>query len=307
MTDSSQIAALSAFDRDHVGLSSGALSIVLRITSKAQKLPFPLKASDFVTAGGGQVSVKGGETVRKILQRHGVDRHLSSESGRTSRGSLRRMEQYVDLLNDIRPNLNRAEEFWVGRIRNYFDSKPFVLRLDPAKSLRVCIRHLLDQAVERQRQTSGTMYVGAVMQHLVGAKLQIVWPAAVVEHGFAVADGPTNRSADFPVGDSAIHVTTAPSVGLIEKCAGNLSVGLRPIIVTTEDGAGGARAISKNLGVDDRIDIIEIEQFLAANIYERGGFQRETRSDFVRDLIARYNCIVARAETDPSLSIELDE
>ena len=93
----------------------------------------------------------------------------------------------------------------------------------------------------------------------------------------------------------------------MEKCRNNLSVGLRPIIITTEDGVGGARAIAKNVGIEERVDVIEIEQFLAANVYERSGFKREARPEFVRKLIGFYNEIVAETETDPSLRIEFEE
>lgn len=307
MTDCFDIEALEAFDREHVGLSSGALSIVLRVTNKARRMTFPLNPANFLTPGKGQVSGKGGATVRAILKSYDVHRHLSSEAGRTSRGSIQRMLLYIELLNRLTPDLAVVERFWVGRIQNYFDSKPFSFRLDPSKSLRACIRQLLDQAIARQREMSGTMYAGAIMQHLVGAKLNIVSPDGFVAHGFSVADAPTNRAADFVLDDSAIHVTTAPTGALLEKCRNNLSVGLRPIIITTEDGVGGARAIAKNVGIEERVDVIEIEQFLAANVYERSGFKREARPEFVRKLIGFYNEIVAETETDPSLRIEFEE
>jgi hypothetical protein len=307
MTDPSIAEAIKTFDREHVGLSSGALSIVLRITNKAQRMSFPLRVEDFLTPGQGQVSAKGGDTVKKILNSHGINRHLASESGRTSRGSIQRMQRYVELLNRLRPDLAEVERFWVGRIQNYFDSKPFNFKLDPSKSLRTCFRNLLDQAIERQREASGTMYAGAMMQHLVGAKLKILSPTTSVGYGFSVADAPTNRAADFNLDDSAIHVTTAPSAGLLEKCHNNLSIGLRPIIITTEDGVGGARAIAKQVGIEERIDVIEIEQFLTTNVYERSAFRRDARPAFVRSLIDAYNEIVAEAESDPSLKIEFDE
>jgi len=311
MTGDSQFEALRRFDTSHIGFSKGALSLVLILTRKARDETFPVDPKAFETAKGGQVAGLGGGAVKKILADHGIKRVLSSEGGRTSRGNMERMRLYVDLLNQLAGskdlNLEDAESFWIERVVNYFDSMPFNFKLDPSKSLRACIRNLLDQAVERQRQATGTMYAGAMMQHLVGAKLKIVSSTAVVSHGHAVADGPTNRSADFALGDTAIHVTTAPAAALLDKCGKNLSVGLRPIIVTTEDGAGGARALARQLGIEDRIDVIEIEQFLAANVYERSGFEREARKEFVCTLIDGYNDIVADAETDPSLRIELED
>jgi hypothetical protein len=305
----SQDAALSAFDERYVGMSKGSLSLALVLTRNAKAKAFPLSKSDFVTGAGGQVAGLGGGAVKKILADFGIERILSSEGGRTSRGNMERMEAYIDLLNTLHTDglldLDEAESFWVGRVIAFFDALPFIFKLDPARSLRACVRDLLAQAVERQREVKGTMYAGAVMQHLVGAALDLV-VEELKHHGYAVADAPSARSGDFLLGDVAIHVTTAPGEALIVKCAGNLSAGLRPLIITTEDGVGGAKALARQAGIDDRLDVIEIEQFLAIGLYERSGFERETRSAAVGELVERYNRIVAECETDPSLKIAFE-
>jgi Domain of unknown function (DUF4928) len=310
MTAGKQEAALLSFDKEHVGSSKGALSMVLAVNRRLIGATFPVDPKLFETEKQGQVKGLGGGAVRKVLRSHGITRVLSEEGGRTSRGNMERMRAYLTLANDLHSSnsldLTAAEAFWVSRVLAFFDSKPFNLRLDPAKSVRACIRNLLLQAVDRQREVVGTMYVGAVMQHLVGAKLRLVSGKAFEAHGFSVADAPSNRSGDFLLGDVAIHVTTTPSEGLIRKCVENLSSGLRPLIVTTEDGIGGARAHSKQAGIEERIDVIEIEQFLAANLYEHSGFDKLTRPVVMQRLIDAYNDMVAECESDPSLRIEFD-
>lgn len=220
------------------------------------------------------------------------------------------MEAYVDLLNGLSADgeldLKSAELYWIERTHAYFDAQPFSFKLDPNRSLRACVRELLAQAIARQREVRGTMYHGAVMQHLVGAKLDIITKGAFKHHGFAVADAPSGRSGDFLLGDVALHVTTAPGEALITKCAANLSSGLRPVIVTTEDGVGGAKALARQAGIDDRLDIIEIEQFVATNVYEWSAFDRDERPSTVGMLIERYNAIIADCETDPSMRIEFN-
>lgn len=301
---------LEAFFNQHIGLSKGSLSLALILTRNAKAREFPLDKADFVTARGGQVAGLGGPAVKKILADHSVERILSSEGGRTSRGNMERMEAYLDVLNGLAAenalDLENAERFWVEKVQAYFDALPFTFKLDPSRSLRACVRDLLAQAVERQREVRGTMYAGAVMQHLVGAKLDMVTKGGVAHHGASVADAPSNRSGDFLVGDVAIHVTTAPGEALIYKCQNNLGSGLRPVIVTTEDGVGGAKALAKQIGIDDRLDIIEIEQFIATNVYEWSVFERDARQSTVAEIIARYNKIVAEHESDPSLRIEFD-
>lgn len=307
-TDQGQ--ALASFDKTYVGLSKGSLSLALILTRNAKSKPFPLGKADFVTGAGGQVAGLGGGAIKKILNDYGIERILSSEGGRTSRGNMERMEAYIELLNALHDtgklDLDQAEAFWVERVLAYFDAQPFTFRLDPSRSLRTCVRDLLSQAVERQREVKGTMYAGAVMQHLVGATLDIVTEGNVNHHGFAVADAPSARSGDFLVGDVAVHVTTAPGEALMAKCVGNLSAGLKPLIVTTEDGVGGAKALARQAGIEERIDIMEIEQFLATNLYERSLFKRDERSDAVKDLVDRYNGIVSECETDPSLRIAFE-
>lgn len=310
MSVADQAEALERFDAAHIGLSKGALSLVLIVNRGAATRNFPLRPAEFETPSGGQVAGLGGGAIRNILRDHGIVRTLSAEGGRTSRGNMERMRLYVDLLNSLHEqgslDIKAAESFWIGKVVAYFDALPFTFKHDPAKSLRASIRDLLNQAVVRQREASGTMYAGAMMQHLVGAKLKMLAPDAFVSHGHAVADAPTNRSADFLVKDLAVHVTTAPTLALMEKCSRNLSSGLRAIIITTADGAGGARAVAVQSGLEDRIDVLEIEQFLAANIYERG-FDAPTRAAFISTLLDHYNEIVKVAETDPSLRIEIDD
>lgn len=56
---------------------------------------------------------------------------------------------------------------------------------------------------------------------------------------------------------------------------------------------------------DMTLDIFEIEQFVALNLYEMGGFAAAGRRMAVGDLAARYDEIVEDVETDPSLRIEI--
>lgn len=55
----------------------------------------------------------------------------------------------------------------------------------------------------------------------------------------------------------------------------------------------------------DRIDLFEIEQFVALNLYQLAKFGADGRKSAVIDLVSRYNAIVEQVETDPSLKIEL--
>lgn len=301
---------LRQFVSDHKINSKGSLSVTLVITRTASGQTPPYKPENFLTPKGGQVSGLSGSAVQAILTDHGITRILAEEGGRTSRGSIRLMEDYLELLNELHEkktlDFKAIEQWWVECVKSYFSSKPFSIKIDPSKSLRSIVTDLIEAAFARQRECQGTMIAGAVMQHLVGAKLQIALPSAQIDHkGFSVADAPGGRKGDFLVGDTSIHVTTAPSEALIRKCRDNLNENLRPVIITTQGGAGGASALAKDADVDDRIDILEIAQFIATNIYELSGFEHAKRPVKIRDLVNAYNRIIDQAETDSSLKVSI--
>lgn len=300
---------LTQFAREQRFTRKGPLCVALVVTQQARQMGLPLDSDTLLTEGGGQVLGLGRSAVQAILARHGVERVLASEGGRTSRGSIANMREYVVLLNRLEKqgvaDLDSIEAFWIARVREFFAAKPFKIRLDGARSLRTLIRDLLEQAGERQKDGAGTMYVGAVMQHLVGAKLDCALGTGKFEHNSSTtSDAQLGRSGDFFIGDVAIHVTTAPGEAVIGRCRDNLNDGHRPVLVTMRRGVTVAEGLAENAGLGDRIDVFEIEQFIALNLYELGGFATDGRRMAVTDLAARYNEIIDEFETDPSLKID---
>jgi len=145
-----------------------------------------------------------------------------------------------------------------------------------------------------------------MLQHLVGAKLDLVLGIGVIaHHPVAEADAAEGRAGDFTPGDVAIHVTTHPGDALLKRCADNLDAGLRPMIVTTAARAAGVDTLAESAGLTDRIDILDIEQFLAANLHERSAFTKANHRPKVKELILRYNELIDLHEGDPSLRIEI--
>lgn len=302
---------LAEFAAENRFRGKGPLSVALVVTDHARNLGLPLNPGTLFTEGGGQVLGLGSAKVQAILARHDIIRILAKEAGRTSRGSIRNMEKYVAFLNDeaasgANVDLDAIEAFWVDRVRAFFAGKPFSLRLDGTLGLRAVIRNLMAQATDRQREMPGTMFLGTMLQHLVGAKLDLLLGVGVVEHhGSNENDEKEGRTGDFDTGDVSIHVSTAPGEALIRKCAANLDAGRKPIIVTTRDRTVVAEGLADNAGIGDRVDIVEFEQFIATNIYELGRFIPEQRSLKIGELLDCYNAIVEANETDPSLRIEI--
>ena len=286
----------------------GALCVLLVVTDHARKLGLPLDASDLLTEGKGQVKGLGKAAVQKILARHGITKVLAREGGRTSRNSAENMRRYVAFLNSQHSagwaDLEAVEKFWIAKVREFLAGKPFRLSLDSNRSLRAVVTDLLRQAFKRQESALGRTDAGALLQHLVGAKLACAMHPEPVEHNsFSTADAPTSRRGDFEVGDTVIHVTTSPGEAVIERCKQDLAHGLHPILITLLDRVPVAAGLARNIGIEDRFDILDVEQFLVLNLYEWRRFQTANRRATLEDIISRYNAIVDQVETDPGLKI----
>ncbi len=302
--------ALDRFVLDRNFKGKGPLSVALVVTNHVREEGLPLDQQTLVTEGGGQVRGLGKAGVQSVLKRHEIYRVLAAEGGRTSRNSVKNMRDYIAFLNDLHgrgiADVDAIEAYWIDCVRAFFTSQPFRIRLDASRGLRRVVRDVLEQAVERQKETPGMNCAGAVLQHLVGAKLDCALKSVKVGHrSFSTADAPGDHAGDFPIGDVAIHVTTAPGESVIERCRDNLDAGYKPILVTIRNGVAVAEGLAENAGLAERIDVFEIEQFVALNLYEWGAFEEKGRRLAIDDLVSRYNEIVEDVETDPSLKIEI--
>ena len=302
--------ALSDFAKRKGFSGKGALSVALVVTQHARSRGLPLNPEDLITGRSGQVQGLGKAAVQAILKRHGIHKVLAAEGGRTSRGSIGNMRDYVEFLSTLSKrgsiDLDAVESFWIEQVNRFFSAKPFKIRMDSSRSLTSVVRDMLGQAEERQKNSPGSNVVGAVLQYIVGAKLESVYGLSKIQHySYTTADAPSGRSGDFFLGDVAVHVTATPSEALVQKCQQNLDDGIKPIIVTTSKGLAVARGLAENCGLTDRIDSFEIEQFVALNLYEIGEFRNEGRRKAISDLVSRYNAIVESVDTDPSLRIEI--
>lgn len=291
-------------------LHKGGLCVALVVTQKAKERGLPLDAASLRTEEHGQVAGLGKAAVQNILEAHGINKVLAEEGGRTSRGSLGLMQAYVAVLNELsakgRAELDEAMSWWIGKVRAHFASKGPRFHFDPSRSLRENIEDLLRQAADLQADAAGTTYKGAMLQHLVGAKLDIVLGEGAIEHrGFSVADQAGSRSGDFAVGDLVIHVTTHPTEALARKCADNISAGLKPLIITVGEGVAGALFLLSSLELAERVDVLDATQFLTSNVYERSAFQPTACKATLSDLINRYNQLVTRCENDPALLVQV--
>ena len=302
---------LKEFQAENKITTKGSLSLVIQFTRMVKDRNFPLSQDDFQTSSKGQVVGIGGANLKKILKDHGITQLLSSEGGRTSRGSIGLMLKYVEFLNTWNAeepvNFTVVENFWADQVRAYFRNQPFILSADTTKTIGAHLDDLFEQAKKRQKQNPGTQYLGTVLQHLVAAKLCLILPQNSFEiHGASVADGPTERKGDFVINNTVIHCTTMPSPLLINKCNDNLRAGCRPVIITIFERVHTALNLVEDADLAGRVDVWDIQQFLSTNIYEHSLFNEANKISKLSDIITQYNSIVLDKEADPSLRIEFE-
>lgn len=301
---------LAEFYDTHNFAGKGSLSVALHVTRYAIEYGLPIDAQLLKTGKKGQVKGLNKSRVQAILIEYDIFTVLAAEGGRTSRGSLDNMELYVEFLNNLGisdpDDLRRIEVWWIQRVGDFFAAKPFRFEYDTSKSLSAAIGILLQQAEDRQRGKHGATYLGTMLQHLVGAKLEITLDRQnipIEHHGASVADAPTGRDGDFVIDKTAIHVTTHPGLSLIQKCKTNLTSGYQPIIITLAEKIANAHVLAEEERIRERIDILPAEEFLAANLHEWSGFNIERRSVSIEHLINHYNAVIEACETDLSLKI----
>ena len=291
--------------------SKGKLSLAIQFTRMVKDKEFPLNEEDFQTDSKGQVSGIGGGNLKKILKDHGITRQLTSEGGRTSRGSMGLMMAYVKFLNEWaekqKIDLDEVENFWAEEVRQFFNNQPFVLSADKSRTIRANLDDLFEQAKKREQQNKGTRYLGVMLQHLTAAKLQVILPDGTVDiHGASVADSSTDRAGDFVINNTIIHCTTMPGDLLMEKCRRNIASGGKPVIITIYDRVHTAMTMVEDAGLSGRVEVWDIQQFLSANVLEHSLFIDEKQNTALADIIDRYNRIIDEVENDPSLRIEFE-
>ena len=209
------------------GPAKGSLAVGLVILERL-KTSFELNIDSHMAEGGAQIQGASGAAVRRILESFGETRPFAGEGGRTNRGTPKVASALLAAIAsaDISrlPELERAQilhsaqGILVDRVREFHNRERLKPSWDPAARTRSFVGQIL--AIARE-----TGKYGPVAQYLVGAKLQLRFPEVVVRNeSYSAPDQQTGQPGDFVVGDTAFHVTVAPTTGHFEKCVRNLRV-----------------------------------------------------------------------------------
>lgn len=268
----------------------------------------PITPKRLVSDGGSQVRGLSGSRMRNILAEHGETRKYTSEGGRTSRATLPKAEGLVKRWNavdvsdvDFVSLAFQLEEFFVDKARkDYFDKKRLKVDINPSKPVAVTVGEILLAASQRADRPTG-----AVLQHLVGAKLELRFPSTDIGRDKATtADQQTDREGDFQVGTTAFHVTVSPMEKLMDRCKDNIISGVRPTLIVPEARVSAARQLAEVAGISDQVSVTEAETFIGTNIEEIAEYDTDSIKEGLARLIRRYNERITEVEPDASLRIE---
>lgn len=156
--------------------------------------------------------------------------------------------------------------------------------------------------VENAKERSG----GIVEQHLVGAKLARRFRGIdIPNHPTHAGDKQTERTGDFVISSLVYHVTAAPSRNVLQKCTDNLNAGLHPILLVPREQENKTRVLAQDEGIDQKLSIISIENFIAMNIIELATDENKDFFGVLDEIIKIYNTRLLAVESDLSLRIEV--
>jgi hypothetical protein len=169
----------------------------------------------------------------------------------------------------------------------------------PQESIRTHIEFLLVSVRGRKDPVTGDAQVSRLMWHMVAAVLSL--------RGRLDSEAIASMSSGgiFRFGNTVIQVTHSPDWPLMHVCFAESDRGLRPLIISTRAGAAQAVALAQEVGMVRKVEVLEITQFIVANMLEWTSFDGSQRRHTFEELVTRYNSIIDSCETDPSLKIEV--
>ena len=284
--------------------SIGAALVVL----ERLETEWNLNISAHLARQKGQVRGVSGAALKRILAKFDEHRTFLSEGGRTNRGVPGDIEQMLKSLEDCHLDqleeaqrvsmLRKLQTYLVGKVRDWHSRKRLEIDFEPSNTAWETVHEILKKSRDAGKE-------GPIAQYLVGAKLQLRYPGlSVPNFSYSTSDRQQGRSGDFQLGDTAFHVTVAPTLGVYDRCKENLRDGLGVYLIVPDRVLGGVRQNCEH-EASGRISVDSIEAFVGGNIDEMSTFRRNEAAEQFLRLLDLYNSRVAAVENDKSMMIEI--
>jgi len=286
------------------GVVLAALIVLERLRSKCE-----LSLNAHLSEDGIQIAGLNLSSLRKVLDRFDESHRFPTEDGRMNRGNISWIGALLEALSDAGFGalseaerlqlLDEFQEFLVDSLDAYYNLERVCFDCDPSKPPRNVIADILAAAQQRNQG-------GPVAQHLVGAKLAIRFPHLTVGNSpYSAADEQSGRAGDYHVGNTAFHVTVAPNMGHVKRCAQNVKDGLSAIVLVPDLKLTAARVLLATEGLEGKVVAESLESSIGQTLSELAEFAPAKFAEQLANLLQEYNRRVAEVETDDSLLIEL--
>lgn len=271
---------------------------------------FDLDVSAHKASGSDQLRNATIAGVQRILARHGEKRTLVKEGGRTNRGLMKNLAELLRALSiggmQNLPNAEREaaieamQAFLVEKAREALNAPKLSFEYRGGMTSGEIISAILAAAEEKGK-------AGEVAEYLVGAKLALRFPGYEIRNSAAsAADEQTAEHGDFQINDSVFHVTVSPNKQHYDKCAHNLSNGLRAFLLVPGKEVSVTRGVA-DAQVKGGVSVEGIESFVSQNIEEMAEFAGERIPAGISDLLDMYNERVGSVESDAALLIKIPQ
>jgi hypothetical protein len=186
----------------------------------------------------------------------------------------------------------------IKEIQELFSGQPIKIKCDREQSPAAWVDSILVAAALRS--------CGVVERYLIGATLQQRHPDIVIpNHPSHAGDVQTGRSGDFPLQDISYHVTATDGKEAVERCRQNIGAGVHPVLLLPKRYVDKAGVYAEIAGIQNRLSILAIEDFMAQNIIEMSTQQQRDFFSTLKAIVEEYNRRLEKVETDLSLKIDL--
>jgi len=171
------------------------------------------------------------------------------------------------------------------------------VRFEPATSPHVWARMVLE------RWPPGVK--GRVAEHLVGATLQLRFPALSFAPHSPPAYAPAAQDADFTLSGVSLSVRMLADKRVLRECAHDLEPGNFAMLLVPRDQEERARFLAVHGHLQDKVMVLSIEDFVSLDVIHLAIEQKASPFSVMMQIVDLYNERLSQVETDQSLRIEL--
>ena len=190
-------------------------------------------------------------------------------------------------------------EFLVHRWPELCAVSKVVFQYDNGCTIQANLHELLTQACVVKKE-------GPVAHYLVGAQLQLRFPATCIKNTKYIApEGRYGEMGDYLMGNTVFHVCMAPRLSYIAAVLQSVRQDQAAYLLVPDNKLAVMRGILEMEHLGDCVAAEAIDSFIGLSLGLLSEFDTDSCERTFAELLAEYNRRVLEVETDGSLLIEI--